>query len=126
MYLGTYSNLENHPKLIMARNLTRQSAGPKFKVDRKTGLPIVEEASKQIKMSTPLEDDEDTEDSDDTTRREPYNHPCSTSSNGFEAFGKAAVGRPENESKDEKKARKQAVKAEKQVPYLYFVRTTIS
>lgn len=35
------------------------------------------------------------------------------------ARGRAAVGRPDNESKDEKKARKQVVKAEKQVGVLY-------
>jgi len=92
--LSTYSNLENHPKLIMARSLTRRADGPKFKVDRRTGLPMVEELS----TKSSLEDDEDTEDSDNTSK----------------PIRKAATGRPADESKDEKRARKQVIKAEKQ------------
>jgi len=77
----------------------------------------VEEVVKPTKLSIPLEDDEDTEDSDDTSKRESktqpiphiFSHPFVSARRG------AAVGRPENETQDEKKARKQAIKAEKQV-----------
>lgn len=36
---ATYSNLENHPRLIRAR---QAKSVPKIKLDRKTGLPIVD------------------------------------------------------------------------------------
>jgi hypothetical protein len=59
----------------MTRNSTRQNAGPKLKADRETGLPPIEEAPKQSKMSIFLEDDEDTNGSNDITKSESYNHP---------------------------------------------------
>ena len=38
--LATYSNLENHPHLIRARQV---KAAPKIQLDPKSGLPVVQE-----------------------------------------------------------------------------------
>ncbi|KZT39693.1 LTV-domain-containing protein [Sistotremastrum suecicum HHB10207 ss-3] len=107
--LSTYSNLENHPKLIRVRDgAVRPPRGPKIVVDRKTGFPsVVEEDQKEV---------EDSEDSDDTTKRK-----CA---NLFVQGGmlilpvkavRETIKRPKGESKEDKKARKAAVKAERQV-----------
>ncbi|GJE86246.1 LTV domain-containing protein [Phanerochaete sordida] len=94
--LSTYSNLENHPRLISAR---KAKSVPKIELDPKTGLPIVDgqkysaRPAKSRHIDTIEEDDED--DEDDRPAR-------------------VTVTRSKDESKEEKKARKQAVKAEKQ------------
>jgi len=91
--LTTYSNLENHPRLIKAR---QDRPIPKILLDPKTGLPVVE--PKQS-LSRTLGDHSasSSEDSDDDA------HPQ-----------RMTISRPKNESKEDKKARKHAVKAERQ------------
>ncbi|KAI0639864.1 Low temperature viability protein-domain-containing protein [Trametes polyzona] len=91
--LTTYSNLENHPRLIKAR---QNKPVPKIRLDPKTGLPsVVEEqgARKQRQPDSSATDDEDEDDS----------RPV-----------RVTVARKKNETPEEKKARKQAVKAERQ------------
>ncbi|KZT72926.1 LTV-domain-containing protein [Daedalea quercina L-15889] len=89
--LTTYSNLENHPRLIKAR---QDKLVPKIRLDPKTGLPVVTGKLRQSRIST---DSSSESDSEDDTRLQ-----------------RTTVSRPKNESKEDKKTRKQAVKAERQ------------
>ncbi|KIK47611.1 hypothetical protein CY34DRAFT_799121 [Suillus luteus UH-Slu-Lm8-n1] len=96
--LTTYSNLENHPRVIRARAL---KPVPKITLDPKTGLPTVNsdrEAAESRKgrqrLQAVAEDEQDSQ--------EP-------------SVVKQTISRPRDESKEDKKARKQAVKAERQV-----------
>ncbi|KAI0692978.1 Low temperature viability protein-domain-containing protein [Cytidiella melzeri] len=86
--LTTYSNLENHPRLIRARQ-TRIT--PKITLDPKTGLPVVGETRAPRRQAQPINETEDTE------------RPI-----------RVTISRPKDESKEDKKLRKQAVKAERQ------------
>ncbi|KAF9502180.1 LTV-domain-containing protein [Pleurotus eryngii] len=92
--LSTYSNLENHPRLIRARD-----ANPvvKIRLDPRTGFPMVEELPPRLRgkaaKQPPVEDDEDKD-------AAPVHY---------------TVARPKDETPEEKRARKAAVKAEKQV-----------
>ncbi|KAF8305005.1 LTV-domain-containing protein, partial [Clavulina sp. PMI_390] len=97
--LSTYSNLENHPRLISARDASKpkrtasipQAAKQiRIELDPRTGLPRVASITEQ---ADPLED----EDGDNGERR------------------KAAVGRNKSETAEEKRARKHAVKEQRQV-----------
>lgn len=54
--LGTYTNLENHPRLIRARE-TRPE--PKIRLDPRTGIPSTDQPQQE------KEDDHDHEESDD-------------------------------------------------------------
>ncbi|THH30628.1 hypothetical protein EUX98_g3546 [Antrodiella citrinella] len=86
--LSTYSNLENHPRVIRARD---QNRVPRIRLDPKTGLPTVQStksATDGRRSVTPTPDDP-----------QPIRH---------------TVTRPKNESKEDKKLRKQAVKVERQ------------
>ncbi|KAG2076802.1 cytoplasmic protein [Suillus decipiens] len=95
--LTTYSNLENHPRVIRAR---ASKPVPKITLDPKTGLPTLNserqapESRKDRHRLQPVAEDEDS--------REP-------------SAAKQTISRPRDESKEDKKARKQAVKAERQV-----------
>ncbi|KAM5531348.1 hypothetical protein V8D89_014993 [Ganoderma adspersum] len=90
--LTTYSNLENHPRLIQARG---DKAVPKIRLDPKTGLPsMVEERPSKGQQGPPDSSATDGEEDSRPVR--------------------VTVTRPKNETTDEKKARKQAVKAERQ------------
>ncbi|KAH9486346.1 Protein LTV1 [Psilocybe cubensis] len=100
--LTTYTNLENHPRLIRARDMT---PGPKIVLDRKTGMPSVLKTAESKKLNSKTtrvsfgpstDESNDTESDEGTVRRS------------------AAVGRPRDETKEEKKARKAAIKAERQ------------
>lgn len=84
--LTTYSNLENHPRLIRAR---RDKPVPKIRLDSKTGLPTVEDATHASSK------------------------PESSDDEGSQPV-KTTITRPKNESKEDKKMRKQAVKVERQ------------
>ncbi|KAG9313992.1 Low temperature viability protein-domain-containing protein [Chiua virens] len=84
--LTTYSNLENHPRLIRARS---SKPVPKIKLDARTGLPSVEE--------DPVK--KDILEKEELVKR----------------AIKQTASRSRDESKEDKKARKQAVKAERQV-----------
>ncbi|KAI0081128.1 LTV-domain-containing protein [Panus rudis PR-1116 ss-1] len=90
--LTTYSNLENHPRLIRARH---ERPVPKIRLDPKTGLPYVEDESPRRSQKSKANAEEEEEDLE--------SHPA-----------RVTVARPKNESKEEKKMRKQAVKAERQ------------
>ncbi|TFK77525.1 Low temperature viability protein [Pluteus cervinus] len=91
--LSTYSNLENHPRLIRARDSKHV---PKIRLDPKTGLPIVVPQTKEAVIQPPEESD-----SGSDTERE-----------GIP--GRKTVTRPRNETPEAKKARKAAIKAERQ------------
>ncbi|KAI0068032.1 LTV-domain-containing protein [Artomyces pyxidatus] len=88
--LTTHTNLENHPRLIRARE---SSSLPKIRLDVRTGLPSVEEGVK-TKQTTPRP---------------------STPHDGVNTTSRTTVSRSREETPEEKKARKQAVKADKQV-----------
>ncbi|KAG1754782.1 Low temperature viability protein-domain-containing protein [Suillus paluster] len=91
--LTTYSNLENHPRVIRAR---ASKPVPKIKLDPKTGLPfldpqVVETQERHHELHFVAEGEEESR------------------------VVKQTISRPRDESKEDKKARKQAVKAERQV-----------
>ncbi|KAI6047998.1 Low temperature viability protein-domain-containing protein [Pisolithus marmoratus] len=88
--LTTYTNLENHPKIIRART---SKPVPKIGLDPRTGLPSVD--TKPLEGSNTSADD-----------KERLHVP------------KQTVTRARDESKEEKKARKEAVKAERQAKRL--------
>ncbi|KAI0660529.1 Low temperature viability protein-domain-containing protein [Cubamyces menziesii] len=88
--LTTYSNLENHPRLIRARS---NKPVPKIRLDPKTGLPSVSEEPSSKKQSQ-LDSATDEEDDPRPAR--------------------VTIARKKDETPEEKKARKQAVKAERQ------------
>ncbi|KAJ7733571.1 Low temperature viability protein-domain-containing protein [Mycena maculata] len=102
--LTTYSNLENHPRLIRARdaNDRRKKPIPKIHLDPRTGIPtVVADANSQpppkAKTRVSFASDSDSESSDDDGRPRAE-----------------TIKRDRNESKEEKKARKAAVKEERQ------------
>jgi len=86
--LTTYSKLENHPRLIRVRDT---KAVPKIRLDPKTGLPTAANPPPHKRLEDLSEGDVDEED-----------RPA-----------KVTVTRPKGESKDNKKARKNAVKEER-------------
>ncbi|KAG5645342.1 hypothetical protein DXG03_006404 [Asterophora parasitica] len=94
--LTTYSNLENHPRLIRARD---PKPVPKIHVDPKTGFPVVvdplQNSHSKYKSARFQESDSDSGSDTDTPARQ-------------------TITRPRDESKEDKKARKAAVKAERQ------------
>ncbi|KAL1740040.1 Low temperature viability protein-domain-containing protein [Schizophyllum fasciatum] len=106
--LSTYSNLENHPRLIRARESAtrrnKKAAVPHIALDPKTGLPIVTPPSALPNSKSgphskaPPAFDDDSSGSDTET----------------EATQRRTITRPKNESAEDKKARKAAVKAERQ------------
>ncbi|KAI0673590.1 Low temperature viability protein-domain-containing protein [Trametes maxima] len=91
--LTTYSNLENHPRLIKARN---NNPVPKIRLDPKTGLPFVEGRPTMPPEPKPSETDV----GDDSER--------------MSICPLVTITRSKNETSEEKRARKQAVKAERQ------------
>ncbi|KAI0323075.1 LTV-domain-containing protein [Amylostereum chailletii] len=86
--LTTHTNIENHPRLIRARE---SNPVPKIRLDPRTGLPTISSTPtvKAPKRRSPSPEDES---------REIHN----------------TIARSRDESKEDKKARKQAVKQEKQ------------
>ena len=58
-FIATYSNLENHPRLIRVRDT---KAVPKIRLDPKTGLPTVADPAPRKKLGDLSEEDEDEED----------------------------------------------------------------
>jgi len=87
--LTTYSNIENHPRLIRARDT---SLVPKIRLDPRTGMPTVQQ---KIPRGPKLVESESENDDDDLPAR-------------------VTITRPRDESLEEKKSRKQAVKADRQ------------
>lgn len=68
--LATYSNLENHPRVIRVRD---SKPTPRIKLDTKSGLPIAIQISASHQERPTLDDveeeEEDSQDSDATDRR---------------------------------------------------------
>lgn len=104
---ATFSNLENHPRVIKARN---SKPVPKIRLDPKTGLPSVVEDKPARKQ--PQSDSSGTDDEDDSRR---MSSPVSLGlwADTWTAV-RVTITRPKEETAEEKKARKQAVKAERQ------------
>ncbi|KAJ7361249.1 Low temperature viability protein-domain-containing protein [Mycena albidolilacea] len=106
--LTTYSNLENHPRLIRARDADRKSKKapvpvPKILLDPRTGLPsvvVADDAKTKLAKSKPkgFASDSDSDLSSDDEGRPRVE----------------TIKRDRNESKEAKKARKAAVKEERQ------------
>ncbi|KAG0236823.1 hypothetical protein BGW42_002691 [Actinomortierella wolfii] len=105
--LSTYSNLENHPKMIK-----ETSARKRIHIDPKTGMPVVTEVKKkgqkknQVEPEPVAKEEEeaaegnvDGEEQEEEEWAEPEN---------------LGAKRNKAESKEEKKARKEAVRLEKQ------------
>ena len=106
---ATYSNLENHPRLIRARESatwrTKKAAVPHIALDPKTGLPIV----------TPPSSNPNTKSAPHSRSTKPsFDDDSSGSDTETEATHRQTIARPKNETAEEKKARKAAVKAERQ------------
>jgi protein LTV1 len=99
--LSTYSNLENHPRLIK-----ETGAKKRIQIDPKTGMPVLVEMGKPQKragrsrLAEQVQDDEDGSDEE------------SEEEDGPEAVN-LGVARSKSESKEEKKARKAALKEQK-------------
>ncbi|KAH7107124.1 Low temperature viability protein [Auriculariales sp. MPI-PUGE-AT-0066] len=93
--LSTYSNLENHPRLIRAR---AEKPVPTIRLDPKTGLPtVLDKNTTHTKPPPPVDSDgtdSDEDEDDDRPIRE-------------------TVKRARDETADAKKARKQGVKEER-------------
>ncbi|EKM61453.1 uncharacterized protein PHACADRAFT_85106 [Phanerochaete carnosa HHB-10118-sp] len=109
--LSTYSNLENHPRLIRAR---QTKPVPKIQLDPKTGLPTVNGHKLSLgppkgKQISTIEE----EDGDDHKRKLTLWHFVSILTSD-DAAARVTIARSKNESKEEKKARKLSVKSEKQ------------
>ncbi len=103
---ATFSNLENHPRVIKARN---SKPIPQIRLDPKTGLPsIVEDkpARKQAQSDSSGTDDEDTRRMSSAAGSGPWADTLTAV--------RVTIARPKEETAEEKKARKQAVKAERQ------------
>jgi protein LTV1 len=72
---GTYSNLENHPRLIRARD---SKPVPKIRLDARTGLPTVEgskpapRAKKVTDIAGSSSATDDASDDEDSRRRSNY------------------------------------------------------
>jgi len=107
--LTTYSNLENHPRLIRARDADRKKTipapVPKIHLDPRTGLPSVVVAADLASKPKPKgrasfasDSDSDLSSDDDDDGRPRVE----------------TIKRDKNESKEAKKARKAAVKEERQ------------
>lgn len=97
-FVATYSNLENHPRLIRVRDI---KAVPKIKLEPRTGLPILENPPPRKEPEGLSEDDEE----DGRMSFLSVTNPADVRS-----AMKVTITRPKGESKEEKKARKNAVK----------------
>ncbi|KXN88909.1 Protein LTV1 [Leucoagaricus sp. SymC.cos] len=92
--LTTYSNLENHPRIIRV-NIPKSV--PKISLDPKTGFPLVNDLpSSNSRRGSSAEDDSNDTEAEST------------------AVKRTTISRPRKESKEEKKARKSVAKTDKQ------------
>ncbi|KAF8807956.1 LTV-domain-containing protein [Phlegmacium glaucopus] len=95
--LSTYTNLENHPRLIRVLDAKQV---PKIALDRKTGLPsLVDTVQGPQKIKNTVTFINTSDESEDPDNDAPH---------------RETITRPRNESKESKKARKAAVKTERQ------------
>ncbi len=110
--VATYSNLENHPRLIRARQIRPV---PKIQLDPKTGLPIVDGEKLPTRASKAREVESITEVDEDENHCEYSSyHLSQLKSHAIWLATHVTITRPRDESKEEKRARKQAVKVERQ------------
>ncbi|CAO3671791.1 unnamed protein product [Umbelopsis ramanniana] len=98
--ISTYSNLENHPRLIKEDNLRKR-----IEIDPKTGLPILVEAGKKQKASRKSRLREQVEEEEEEEEE--------SGSEDDEDRVNLGVARSKDESKEDKKARKAALKEQK-------------
>lgn len=98
--LATHSNLENHPRIIRAR---LSMPVPKIKLDSRTGLPsVANDAIKGDQTETHVKRGMQVGDTEGNAHSR-----CLP-------VVKQTTGRPRDETNEDKKARKQAVRAERQ------------
>ncbi|CAA7264749.1 unnamed protein product [Cyclocybe aegerita] len=97
--LTTYTNLENHPRLIRARE---PKPAPKIVLDRKTGLPSLSDPLQPKPSTNQVSFAPTSEDADGSDEEKSINKVRQT------------VSRPRGECKEDRKARKAAVKHERQ------------
>ncbi|KIY46345.1 LTV-domain-containing protein [Fistulina hepatica ATCC 64428] len=105
--MSTYSNLENHPKIISARSLSdkrHKGSVPQISLDPKTGIPIVASEDTRTERRRVEERRARHRDSDASGTETETEH----------NQRRATVTRPRGESKEDKKARKAVMKAERQ------------
>lgn len=57
-HTGTYSNLENHPRLLSARGFVQRHE-PRIRLDPKTGVPTVEGAETKPRRRAELAADDE-------------------------------------------------------------------
>lgn len=108
--ISTYSNLENHPSLINDRGPSKR-----IRIDPKTGMPVlVEVERKQKKEQQQLEGDAEEEDEEEDDEEE--------DDEDGEPLENKGAPRSKAETKEEKKARKQAIKDAKKVSHLHWTR----
>ncbi|CAE6401588.1 unnamed protein product [Rhizoctonia solani] len=100
--LSTYSNLENHPRLILAHD---RRPVPRIQLDPKTGLPSITGNKDQYDVPSTRRAVRP-----DTTAREEV-----LGQTAAELAAQKTISRPRNESKEDKKARKEAARNQKQV-----------
>jgi protein LTV1 len=120
--LTTYSNMENHPKIIKENTLRK-----KIQIDPKTGLPMLVEAGKKQKaagrsrLRDQAEEEEEAND-DDEEEVSISEWDIDTSAAQFSFTDESlsllyvvnlGVARSKSESKEDKKARKAALKEQK-------------
>ncbi|KAL9555533.1 hypothetical protein MBANPS3_002318 [Mucor bainieri] len=94
--ISTYSNLENHPSLINDKGPSKR-----IRIDPKTGMPVlVEVERKQKKQQQQVESDAEEEEEEDEDNDD----------EDEEALENKGAPRSKAETKEEKRARKQAIK----------------
>ncbi|KAJ3750932.1 Low temperature viability protein-domain-containing protein [Lentinula detonsa] len=93
--LTTYSNLENHPRVIRVQSL---KPVPKIRLDPKTGLPSLVDAASKQNARIKKDHNSFTNESDDSSYEGPYQ-------------ASETITRSRNEDPESKKARKAATKA---------------
>lgn len=105
--LSTYSNIENHPRMLKIRGAlnaksgksTKQAQQPKITIDPKTGFPVVlgpdDAAIPEAESDAESDSTMDAEDLNNGTKRH-------------------TIARPKGETPEQKKARKEQAKVEKQ------------
>ena len=108
--VATYSNLENHPRVIRVRE---SRGATKIHLDAKTGLPFVlPSEAKNTPSLGPREKDIDNAGVDHARKGSIFLIIFCT--NHYPPATRATISRPKNESKEDKRARKHAVKEERQ------------
>ncbi|KAJ3509493.1 hypothetical protein NLJ89_g5199 [Agrocybe chaxingu] len=112
---STYTNLENHPRLIRARE---SKPAPKIILDRKTGLPSLSDppqpkpSTNQVSFAPTSDDTDESDDEKSINKGAMISYPSIMPDSS--AAVHQTISRPRGECKEDKKARKAAVKHERQ------------